>query len=320
MHTGAPFFAGSAALCCGLEEITIITTPSAATPIKCYSPAFQVLAELPEENGSVSAENFIERVKCVIMKQDAFCIGPGLGEDPVTRNAVSQLIAEVRSAELPLVIDDDGLQILIKEPELFTMNIPQSPVILTPNKTEFESLWYSWVGAFSHIEVEENEEADRPDDILAPVFDVACPQAVLFDVEKYLDAEAVRQTLDLAKRIGPNIIILRKGYNDLIVSWSKCFVNPYGQVPRRCEGQGVIIAGLCTAFLAWMRLAENFTNPLIAAYGASIITRHAVKIAFGIKDRSMLAPEIISALSKEIELYLVKPNEAEMIEDIGFGE
>ncbi len=42
MYTGAPFFAGSAALAMGADLVTVVCDPAAAVPIKSYSPELMV--------------------------------------------------------------------------------------------------------------------------------------------------------------------------------------------------------------------------------------------------------------------------------------
>jgi len=310
IHTGAPFFCGNAALCCGLDEVTVLTTPSASIPIKCYNPSLKVLAELPEVNGTVSADTLIERVWPLIRENHAFCIGPGLGHDAITVGAVIELIDFVRTAEKPLVIDDDALWILVNYPTLLAKNIPTSPVILTPNKVEFNYLWGSLAGVYlSRIKdkAEEGvcwEEADwlKQDQVgLAPVFDLACAHGVQVDIKKCPDVMAIKQTALLASTIGTNITFLRKGWVDLIASTNQCFVLSQAQVPRRCKGQGAILAGLCTSFLAWIKMADNLENQLLAVYGAAIITRLVVQSAFKKKGRSMQASDVIAVLPIVIE-------------------
>lgn len=68
----------------------------------------------------------------------AIVIGPGLGREPETLMIVSELIRAIKQKKIPLVIDADGLFLITENPDLikdFT-----SPVILTPNKIEYERL------------------------------------------------------------------------------------------------------------------------------------------------------------------------------------
>jgi len=336
IYTGAPFYAGHSAICCGVDEVTVLTTRSAAIPIKCYSPALTVLGELPEEEGVVPGIEFIERVWPLVYDNDAFCVGPGLGRNPTTFYAVSKLIEKIRKTGIALVMDDDALWLLASEPRMLAKDIPQSPVIVTPNIVEFNRLYVSLSGVVNPGLVSSNSSLAKPEptpptgtlssggvgapieglcwrDIesyktipagIAPVVAMECPQSKTFDVNRCPDAIAIQQTGLLASMIGTNTTVVRKGYFDLISTSSNCFILSQGQVPRRCGGQGAILAGLCTTFLAWMKLAGNVDNPLLAAEGAAIITRQAAQGAFERKDRSMQTPDIIAVLAGVMEEFL----------------
>jgi len=336
IHTGAPFYAGHSAICCGVDEVTVLTTRSAAIPIKCYSPALTVLGELPEEEGQNPRNDFIERVWPMVKNNHAFCIGPGLGRNPTTFNAVSKLIGKVRNSGTALVMDDDALWLLASEPRLLAKDIPKSPVIVTPNLVEFNRLYVSLSGVVNSGLASSNSsvavtsptppagtqssgkvvvpgiegvcwreiESYKINPVgIAPVVAVESPLSKS-DVNRCPDAIAIQQTGLLASMIGNNTTVVRKGYFDLISTSSNCFILSQGQVPRRCGGQGSILAGLCTTFLAWMKLAGNVDNPLLAAEGAAIITRQAAQGAFERKDRSMQTPDIIAVLAGVMEEFL----------------
>ena len=68
----------------------------------------------------------------------AIAVGPGIGTDPVTAEALMQLLAE-RHAGTPLVLDADALNILAKENHNSEFIIPNS--ILTPHAREYQRLF-----------------------------------------------------------------------------------------------------------------------------------------------------------------------------------
>lgn len=109
----------------------IFCTSPAATVIKSYSPELIVHPLLDRPNAISEITPWLDRLHSIV-------IGPGLGRDKDTFKVVFDLIQVIRDKCIPLVIDADGLFLITQHPELikdFT-----SPVILTPNKIEFERL------------------------------------------------------------------------------------------------------------------------------------------------------------------------------------
>jgi hydroxyethylthiazole kinase-like uncharacterized protein yjeF len=64
----------------------------------------------------------------------AWAVGPGLGVDPGAR----QRLAQVMAADVPVVVDADGLTMLSESPEL--LRARTSPTVLTPHAREFARL------------------------------------------------------------------------------------------------------------------------------------------------------------------------------------
>ncbi|XP_046962910.1 ATP-dependent (S)-NAD(P)H-hydrate dehydratase isoform X1 [Vanessa cardui] len=130
-YTGAPYFSGMAALKVGADLVHIFCTNSAATVIKSYSPELIVHPLLDKVDAIKEISPWLERLHVIV-------IGPGLGRDPKTFDVVSDLIKLISVKQIPLIIDADGLFLITENPDLirnFT-----SPIILTPNKIEFERL------------------------------------------------------------------------------------------------------------------------------------------------------------------------------------
>lgn len=97
----------------------------------------------------------------LIQRVHAVIIGPGLGRDEVTLEIIRQIIPELRSMNMPMVIDADGLFLLSEAPNLiqgevgdveywvlevmvafdtFETRVPlsgYSQAILTPNHNEY---------------------------------------------------------------------------------------------------------------------------------------------------------------------------------------
>jgi len=67
----------------------------------------------------------------------AMVVGPGLGDDPATLEAAALIIKQVRAADIPLVIDADGIRVVANQPELI---LGYAKCVLTPNAPEFRLL------------------------------------------------------------------------------------------------------------------------------------------------------------------------------------
>lgn len=109
----------------------VFCTNPAATVIKSYSPELIVHPLLDRPKAIAEISPWLDRLHAIV-------IGPGLGRDADTLEVVTELIKTIQTKNKPLVIDADGLFLITEKPDLlkeFT-----SPVILTPNKIEFERL------------------------------------------------------------------------------------------------------------------------------------------------------------------------------------
>ncbi|KPJ08889.1 Carbohydrate kinase domain-containing protein [Papilio machaon] len=130
-YTGAPYFAGISALKVGADLVHVFCTSSAATVIKSYSPELIVHPLLDQPNAVNDISPWLDRLHAIV-------IGPGLGRQNKTFEVVSELIKTIKSKSIPLVIDADGLFLITQNLDIIR-NF-NSPVILTPNKIEFERL------------------------------------------------------------------------------------------------------------------------------------------------------------------------------------
>jgi ATP-dependent NAD(P)H-hydrate dehydratase len=111
--------------------VHIFCTSPAATVIKSYSPELIVHQLLNEKDAVNLISPWLDRLHAIV-------IGPGLGRDASTFTVVSELIQIIKDKKIPLVIDADGLFLITENPDLIKDS--SSPVVLTPNKIEFERL------------------------------------------------------------------------------------------------------------------------------------------------------------------------------------
>ncbi|VVD05109.1 unnamed protein product [Leptidea sinapis] len=256
-YTGAPYFAGISALKVGADLVHVFCASQAATVIKSYSPELIVHPLLDGENASKLISPWLDRLHAVV-------IGPGLGRESSILRVVAELIQIIRDKKIPLIIDADGLFLLTENIELIK-DFP-SPVILTPNKIEFERLFNK-----------SNETSGL-------------------------------------QNLGRNIIILRKGETDEVISNSPevQWKSNVGGSGRRCGGQGDILSGSIATFLHWILEQKNDLNigvdvdknliaSSLASYAGSVLVRKCNENAFKVKGRSMLASDMIEHIHNSFE-------------------
>ncbi|RLF14820.1 MAG: bifunctional ADP-dependent NAD(P)H-hydrate dehydratase/NAD(P)H-hydrate epimerase [Thermoprotei archaeon] len=127
LYSGAPALSGMAALRAGID-IAVITTPkSAAWIIKTFSPALIVW---PLKSDEYLGLDDIEYIMSVKERFDCIILGPGLGLNEETMEAVREI---VRTVDKPMVIDADGLKALKDNLDL----IRNKQVVITPHAGEF---------------------------------------------------------------------------------------------------------------------------------------------------------------------------------------
>ncbi len=128
-YTGAPAFAGMAAMRAG-ADLTFVSTPeSSALPVAIYSPNIIVR---PLEGSILNVSHvggLVEFAKGV----DVVAIGPGLGSDPETIEAVQQII---RRTDRPLVIDADAISACGAKRDI----LKRKSGVITPHAGEFKKL------------------------------------------------------------------------------------------------------------------------------------------------------------------------------------
>lgn len=136
---GSTGMTGAAVLCseAGLRSGTGLVT--LACPAQLHAIVEVKLTEvmtqpLGGDFDRLVPENFVE-IERFSAGCQALVIGPGLGQNPQTFDAVRQLVAKGRT---PIVLDADGLNAL--EGELEILKERSSPVILTPHPGEFSRL------------------------------------------------------------------------------------------------------------------------------------------------------------------------------------
>ena len=204
-----------------------------------------------------------ERLRALLRRIDAVVIGPGLSLDPTMLQQAASIYAWALEAGKPIVVDGDGLR-------LFGSARQAGPsVVLTPNHREFRRL----------------------QDGLCGGPDAGSDQAALQSMSRALHSA----------------VIVLKGPADRICAWR----HPDGPVrelecrrkgsPRRCGGQGDLLAGSiaalsCGALAAGPESAADVLPAVCAA--ACEAVRDAAHRCFKDKQWTMLASDLLHYLRK----------------------
>ena len=297
----------------------------------------------------LSFDDGVRKTKRWLKNMDALVIGPGLGRDPIALAFVRDILAFARETRVPTVIDADGLFLVSLDPTIARGN---ANVVLTPNAAELSRLARAILGENAarklenvvHADESNEDDAFAEDDprgatkssprerVLRALSDDLRGPAILSKggVDLGVCAGPVGDLDDEApvwiggeEEADPKPTIARTAKrdeaNESVVAW--CAVREGGS-PRRCGGQGDVLAGSLATFLAWasankkVRRAQKSVDSLdslsrsqtlsaaekvSAAAHAARVTRDAARIAFGKKKRATTASDVAEALGEAFE-------------------
>lgn len=254
-YTGAPYFSAIAATLLGADMSHIICEKNAGAVIKTYSPNLMVHPYLHDSSATNADKNAsLEKVSALLNRIHVLVVGPGLGRDEVLLDLAKDVILEARKRSMPIVIDADGLFLVQNDLDIIK---GYDNAFLTPNVVEFQRLSKANGGA---------DSAEQ-----------------------------------LAKCLG--VTIVQKGADDMISNGNETLKNSIQGGLKRVSGQGDTLSGTLATFLAW-KLAyqdglwkhdnslKNDQLSLLAAYGASSVTRTASALAFKARGRATLTTDI----------------------------
>lgn len=133
---GAAKLAGYGALRSGAGLVTLYLPFSVAEAAS--TSVIELMCEtLPEEDGSFAQVSEFD-LEGILGSRDAIVIGPGMGVSPGAIDLLKSVLNLAGRANLPLVIDADGLNILAANKELF--NVVPTSSVLTPHSGEMARL------------------------------------------------------------------------------------------------------------------------------------------------------------------------------------
>jgi ATP-dependent NAD(P)H-hydrate dehydratase len=304
-YTGAPYYAATAALTCGVDLVTVFCAKEACIPIKCYSPELMVQSvysvdELDDfrredvalktilqkseckeveyksltaqqrtlrDKQQLSLHNTISAVTSTFPSLHALCIGPGLGRHELLFPAVSSIIEKAIECNLSLILDADALFMLGLDEyrDLLLRLMRYEHVVMTPNLMEFRRLKSA---------LQNGTSEDCVDDCL--------------------------------DNTG---IIVQKGSSDILTQQSVMLECKEKGGLKRSGGIGDVLAGTISAFMAWNRLQNSLKDKkhatrqedqIMATWAACCAVKKATSRAFDRKRRSMSAQNVLEEISEVI--------------------
>lgn len=126
-YSGAPALTGMGAVQAGVDLVSILSPQKVSTVIRSYSPEF-IVYDYPSPHLTVESLS-----RELIEQNDVIALGPGLGQHPDTKKAVSEVLTLVKQFKKSIVIDADALKLL-------NMTKITPKTILTPHAGEFATL------------------------------------------------------------------------------------------------------------------------------------------------------------------------------------
>jgi len=213
------------------------------------------------QENTMISQAVVDKFTSWLPRLTSLVVGPGLGQDAFMTSATIPVIHAARAANLPIIIDGDAITLVCREPSLIA---GYAHAAITPNFNEFKRLI----------------EALLPGGNADP----ADPRTL---------------TALYGRLEGP--VIIQKGETDRIVDSEGIVEVCTEGSPRRCGGQGDLLAGMSGVFVHWAR-ATNTPRPILRGVQcAAIVTRHCSRRTFAKFGRAMTAQDMISEVPKALE-------------------
>lgn len=314
----------------------------AAIPIKSFSPELIVIPTLPSEatgtrasaaspstSASTSARQLLEAIGKA--RPSAVVFGPGLGRSSACMAAVSLAMAALHPSRLksgimprelgidapgaapgdsstlgtssstdavcspleravPLIVDADALWVVTRIPATVAGN---RLAVLTPNTVEAARLWEAVVGTGS-------EEAS------GSASEAARSATSGGDGSSIARVQAATAAEELSRAMGGVTVVLKQSIDRIAQALpddvTKAVCDEVG-MPRRCGGQGDVLAGVIATFVGWQHAANgtHASGPVAAARAGCVLTKRAAARAFAKRRRATLTTDIIEELGAALE-------------------
>ncbi len=149
-YYGAPAFSSFAALRTGADLVFVLTPKKVARAITSYSPLLLKPKRLAKDLAKFSPNLIVKELtdeeilvpedlkiaEKYVKKIDTLLIGPGLGNDKRTLDAVEKIISFFAKAKKSIVIDADAIKVIGKNSDI----VKNSKTVITPHTGEFKEL------------------------------------------------------------------------------------------------------------------------------------------------------------------------------------
>ncbi|KAJ3137652.1 hypothetical protein HK100_000496 [Physocladia obscura] len=150
-YSGAPFYAGIAALRTGADICHIACHPLSSAAIKTYSADLIVH---PLIDPTIPIDQIILDVIDILKRVHVIIVGPGLSRNAFMQEVATRIIEHARELGLYIVLDADGLFLVQEKPSVIS---GYRKAVLTPNSGEFMRLCDKMNIPFSPLAKKEEE-------------------------------------------------------------------------------------------------------------------------------------------------------------------
>ncbi|KAJ7091449.1 Ribokinase-like protein [Mycena belliarum] len=284
-YTGAPYFAAISALRFGADLSHVICSPTAASAIKAYSPDLIVH---PILRADASPEQVSPELKSLLARLHVLVIGPGLGREPYMQAFAKLALSLARAQGMFVVLDADALWMVGQDVALIK---GYRRAVVTPNVAEFARL-------SDQVGIDPGAPADQRAGLLSRALGgVTVLQKGATDI---ISVDTTGDAADLEARL-PGADPAKEKAQETVE------VDVEGGL-KRCGGQGDVLSGTVGALLAWAKCYEDGVfgdksipasrYPLLAAAGASIVTRTASRRAFFKEGRGVVTQDMLPEIGK----------------------
>ncbi|NVM31158.1 MAG: NAD(P)H-hydrate dehydratase [Candidatus Helarchaeota archaeon] len=131
-YSGAPALAGLAALRTGTDLVNIAVPSSISNVLRGFSPDL-IIRDLP---GDLLSKSALDPLEPLLKWASGVIIGPGLGLDPETLEAILTILEKIRSLNTPVLVDADAIKAMAESNTILS----GIPAVITPHFGEYKIL------------------------------------------------------------------------------------------------------------------------------------------------------------------------------------